>query len=156
LRPDGRNRRPPRDRFNALLSFGYALLYQNVLQAALAVGLEPALGFFHTPRSAAQPLVLDLMELFRLPIWDVPLIGSVNRMQWDLEADFQVTPGRVWLSDAGRRKAIELFEKRLGDVWRHPAIGYSLSYARLIELEVRLLEKEWTGQPGLFARMRLR
>jgi len=156
MRPDGRNRRPPRDRFNALLSFGYALLYQNVLQAILAVGLEPALGFFHTPRSAAQPLVLDLMELFRLPIWDVTLIGSVNRLQWDPQADFQVTPGRVWLSDAGRRKAIALFENRLADVWRHPAIGYSLSYARLIELEVRLLEKEWTGQPGLFARMRLR
>lgn len=156
LHPDGRNRRPPRDRFNALLSFGYALLYQNVLQAILAVGLEPALGFFHTPRSAAQPLVLDLMELFRLPIWDVTLIGSVNRLQWNPEADFHVTPGRVWLSDKGRKKAIELFEKRLGDVWRHPAIGYSLSYARLIELEVRLLEKEWTGKPGLFARMRLR
>jgi CRISPR-associated protein Cas1 len=156
LHPDGRNRRPPRDRFNALLSFGYALLYQNVLQAILAVGLEPALGFFHTPRSAAQPLVLDLMELFRLPVWDVTLIGSVNRLQWDPEADFQVTRGRVWLSDAGRRKAIELFENRLGDQWRHPAIGYSLSYARLIELEVRLLEKEWTGRAGLFARMRLR
>lgn len=156
LHPLGRNRRPPRDRFNALLSFGYALLYQNVLQAILAVGLEPALGFFHTPRSAAHPLVLDLMELFRLPIWDLTLVGSVNRLQWDPEADFQVTPGRVWLSDAGRRKAIALLEKRLSDVWRHPVIGYSLSYARLIELEVRLLEKEWTGQPGLFARMRLR
>jgi len=156
MHPDGRNRRPPRDRFNALLSFGYALLYQNVLQAILAVGLEPALGFFHTPRSAAQPLVLDVMELFRLPIWDITLIGSINRLQWDPQADFQVTRGRVWLSDPGRRKAIDLFEKRLCDVWRHPAIGYSLSYARLIELEVRLLEKEWTGQPGLFARMRLR
>ncbi len=156
LHPDGRNRRPPKDRFNALLSFGYALLYQNVLQAILAVGLEPALGFLHTPRSAAQPLVLDVMELFRLPIWDVTLVGSINRLQWDPETDFQITRGRVWLSDAGRRKAIELFEKRLGDVWRHPAIGYSLSYARLIELEVRLLEKEWTGQPGLFARMRMR
>jgi len=156
LHPDGRNRRPPKDRFNALLSFGYALLYQNVLQAIVTVGLEPALGFFHTPRSAAQPLVLDVMELFRLPIWDVTLVGSVNRLQWNPEADFQVTRGRVWLSDAGRRKAVELFEKRLNDVWRHQAIGYSLSYARLIELEVRLLEKEWTGQPGLFARMRLR
>lgn len=156
MHPDGRNRRPPRDRFNALLSFGYALLYQNVLQAILAVGLEPELGFFHTPRSAAHPLVLDLMELFRLPIWDVTLVGSVNRLQWDPEADFQVTRGRVWLSDVGRRKAIELFEKRLSDVWRHPAIGYSLSYARLIELEVRLLEKEWTRRPGLFARMRMR
>jgi CRISPR-associated protein Cas1 len=156
LRPDGRNRRPPKDRFNAALSYGYALIYQNVLQAILAVGLEPALGFFHTPRSAAQPLVLDLMELFRVTLWDIPLVGSLNRLQWDLQKDFQVTSGRVWLSPSGRKKTIELFEKRLKDTWRHPAIGYSLSYARLIELEVRLLEKEWTGQPGLFARMRLR
>jgi CRISPR-associated protein Cas1 len=156
MRPAGRNRRPPRDRFNALLSFGYALLYQNVMQAILAVGLEPALGFFHTPRSAAHPLVLDLMELFRLPVWDIPLIGSVNRLQWDLQGDFQVTTGRVWLSDSGRKKAIALFENRLNDTWRHPALGYSLSYARLMELETRLLEKEWTGRSGLFARMRLR
>ena len=96
------------------------------------------------------------MELFRLPVWDMTLIGSVNRLQWDLQADFEVTRGRVWLSNSGRRKAIELFEKRLTDTWRHPVLGYSLSYARLIELEIRLLEKEWTGQPGLFARLRLR
>ncbi len=69
---------------------------------------------------------------------------------------FKWRGGRVWLSDAGRNKAIALFENRLADTWRHPAIGYSLSYARLIELEARLLEKEWTGRPGLFARMRLR
>ncbi len=156
MHPDGRNRRPPRDRFNALLSFGYALLYQNVLQAILAVGLEPALGFLHTPRSAAQPLVLDLMELFRVPIWDMALIGSVNRLSWEIQDDFEVTTGRVWLSAKGRKKAIELFERRLSETWRHPAIGYSLSYARLVELEVRLLEKEWTGSPGLFGRMRLR
>ena len=154
--PFGRNRRPPRDRFNALLSFGYSLIYQNVLQAILSVGLEPALGFYHTPRSAAHPLVLDLMELFRLPVWDIPLIGSVNRLSWNCNEDFQITGNRVWLSDTGRKKAITLFEKRLTDKWRHTAIGYSLSYARLIELEVRLLEKEWTGSPGLFAQMRLR
>ena len=154
--PTGRSRRPPRDRFNALLGFGYALLYQNVLQAVLAVGLEPALGFFHTPRSSAHPLVLDLMELFRAALWDIPLIGSVNRLQWEVTDDFDLAGGRVWLSNSGRKKAIELFENRLTDKWRHPVVGYSLSYARLIELEVRLLEKEWTSKPGMFARLRLR
>jgi CRISPR-associated protein Cas1 len=154
--PRGRNRRPPKDRFNALLGFGYALLYQNVLQAVLTVGLEPALGFYHQPRSSAHPLVLDMMELFRVPAWDMVVVGSVNRGQWDPEADFEVAPGRVWLSGPGRKKAIKLFEGRLTDQWRHPVIGYSLSYARLIELEVRLLEKEWSGRPGLFGRMRLR
>jgi len=151
-----RSRRPPLDRFNALLGYGYGLLHTAVMRAILASGLEPALGFFHTPRSAAYPLVLDLMELFRVPVWDMVQIGSLNRGQWDADADFIVTKGKVWLSDAGRRKAIGLFEARLDETWKHPVIGYSLSYARALELEARLLEKEWTGEPGLFARMRLR
>lgn len=156
LRATVRNRRPPLDRFNALLSFGYGLLHTAVMRAVLAAGLEPALGFFHTPRSAAYPLVLDLMELFRVPLWDMPLLGSLNRRQWDVEADFAVTRAKVWLSDAGRKKAIGLFESRLQETWKHPVLNYSLSYARTIELEARLLEKEWTGEPGLFARSRLR
>jgi CRISPR-associated protein Cas1 len=151
-----RSRRPPLDRFNALLGFGYGLLHTAVMRAILAAGLEPSLGFFHTPRSAAYPLVLDLMELFRVPLWDMVVVGSLNRGQWDDEADFVATPGKVWLSDAGRRKAIGLFEARLDESWKHPVVGYSLSYARALELEARLLEKEWSGEPGLFARMRLR
>lgn len=156
LRFSGRNRRPPRDRINALLSFGYALLYRDVLQAIMAVGLEPAFGFFHQPRSAAHPLALDLMELFRVPLWDMPLVASVNRLQWDAEEDFTQAGKQVWLSDTGRKKAIEVYERRKEDRWKHPVTKYSLSYARLIELEARLLEKEWAGEPGLFARMRLR
>ncbi|RUL82175.1 type I-MYXAN CRISPR-associated endonuclease Cas4/Cas1 [Tautonia sociabilis] len=156
LRYSSRSRRPPLDRFNALLGFGYGLLHAAVMRAVLASGLEPSLGFFHTPRSAAYPLVLDLMELFRVPLWDMPLIGSLNRGQWDPDADFVATRAKVWLSDAGRRKAIGLFEARLDEQWKHPVLGYSLSYARTLELEARLLEKEWSGEPGLFARMRLR
>jgi CRISPR-associated protein Cas1 len=96
------------------------------------------------------------MELFRVPLWDLVVIGSLNRNQWDPHADFVVTPAKVWLSESGRRKAIQLFEQRLQEQTRHPVLGYSLSYARAIELEARLLEKEWTGEPGLFARWRLR
>lgn len=156
LRFDGRNRRPPRDCFNAALSFGYSLLYSDVMQAVVAVGLEPAFGFYHQPRSAAHPLVLDLMELFRLPMWDVPLLASVNRRQWDPENDFAFAGRQVWLSDAGRKKAIGVYEARRQDTWKHPVTQYSLSYARHIELEARLLEKEWSGQPGLFAQSRMR
>ena len=156
LRSTTRNRRPPLDRFNALLSYGYGLLHTAVMRAVLACGLEAALGFFHTPRSAAYPLILDLLELFRVPLWDMALIGSLNRGQWDPEADFAVTRAKVWLSDAGRKKAIGLFEARLEESWKHPVLNYSLSYARTIELEARLLEKEWTGEPNLFARSRLR
>ncbi len=151
----GRNRRPPKDPFNALLSFGYSLLYKDCISALLAVGLEPAFGFMHTPRSAAYPLALDLMDLFRLILWDIPLIGSINRKQWAKE-DFEVTGKQVWLNPDGRRKAISLYEARKSEKWKHPVLDYSLSYARTIELEARLLEKEWTGTPGLFAKLRLR
>lgn len=156
LRYAGRSRRPTMDRFSAILNFGYALLQTSVMRALLAVGLEPALGFYHTPRSAAHPLVLDLMELFRSPLWDMPVIGSLNRAQWEVETDFAITKTKIWLSDSGKRKAIDLFETRLQETWKHPVVNYSLSYARTIELEARLLEKEWTGEPGLFARLRLR
>ena len=156
LRYTTRNRRPPVDRFNALLSFGYGLVHTAVMRSVLAAGLEPAFGFFHTPRSAAYPLVLDLMELFRVPLWDMVQVASLNRGQWNPTTDFAVTKAKVWLSDDGRRKAIGLFEARLDESWKHPVLGYSLSYARTIELEARLLEKEWSGEPGLFARMRLR
>lgn len=156
LRAASRSRRPPIDRFNALLSYGYGLLHTAVMRGVLASGLEPALGFFHTPRSAAYPLVLDVMELFRVTLWDMPLVGSLNRGQWDAAADFEVTRAKVWLSESGRRKAIGLFEDRMQETWKHPVLNYSLSYARTIELEARLLEKEWTGEPGLFARSRLR
>jgi len=111
---------------------------------------------FHTPRSAAYPLVLDLLELFRVPLWDMPLLASLNRLQWKPDEDFNVTRAKVWLSDAGRCKAVGLFEERLQETWKHPVTGTSLSYQRILELEARLLEKEWTGEPSLFARMRLR
>jgi CRISP-associated protein Cas1 len=154
--PKGRSKHPPRDRFNALLSFGYSMLYGLVERSASSVGLEPSFGFYHRPRSSAPPLVMDVMELFRTNIWEIPLVGSVNRMQWNVETDFTVTANKVWLSDTGRRKAISLFEERLNDTYVHPHTGQSLAYSRMVELELRLLEKEWTGHPGLFAQLRLR
>jgi CRISPR-associated protein Cas1 len=156
MRPNGRTRRPPKDRCNALLSFGYALLLKDVTNAIMVVGLDPALGFFHQPRTQAPPLALDLMELFRVPLVDLPVIASINRKQWDAENDFEIAGQQVWLSDQGRKKLIALYERRKNDYWRHPVIRRSLTYSRIIELEVRLLEKEWMNEGGLFARMRLR
>src|SRR5213076_2667767 len=124
LRSATRNRRPPLDRFNAVLSFGYGLLHTAVMRAVLAAGLEPALGFFHTPRSAAYPLVLDLMELFRMPMWDIVLIGSLNRNQWDAEADFVDTEAKVWLLDQGRKEAMELTESQMEETGKHPVVEY--------------------------------
>ncbi|MCL6436434.1 MAG: type I-MYXAN CRISPR-associated endonuclease Cas1 [Leptolyngbyaceae cyanobacterium HOT.MB2.61] len=151
-----RNRRPPRDRFNALLSFGYSLLLKDVMNAILVVGLEPALGFYHQPRTQAPPLALDLMEIFRVPLVDLPIIGSINRGQWDVQTDFEIRGQQVWLSESGRRKFIGIYERRKEESWKHPVLGYSLTYRRLLELEVRLLEKEWMGEGGLFAQLVLR
>lgn len=151
-----RNRRPPKDRFNALLSFGYTLLIKDVMNSILTVGLEPALGFYHQPRSQAAPLALDLMEIFRVPLVDMTVMASVNRGQWDVQADFEVRGVQVWLSEAGRRKFVSLYERRKEESWKHPATGYSLTYRRLLELEVRLLEKEWMGEGGLFGQLILR
>lgn len=153
---DGRSRRPPRDRVNALLSYAYGMLYREVLTAVIAVGLHPGVGFYHQPRSSAHTLALDLMELFRVPVVDMAIIGAINRRTFDPVADFRRAPGQTLLSDTGRRKVIETIERRKADEWKHSVVGYSLSYARLIELEVRLLEKEWMGEGGLFARFRLR
>ncbi len=156
LIPNGRSKRPPKDYYNAILSFLYSLLYRSVHQAIISVGLEPSFGFFHTPRSSAQPLVLDLMELFRVTLCDISLIGSINRSSWNVGEDFIKSHPKVWLIESGQRKAIKIYEERLDDKWKHPIIRYSLSYYRMIELEVRLLEKEWLGEAGLFARARLR
>jgi CRISPR-associated protein Cas1 len=156
MRPRDRNRRPPRDPFNAMLSFGYGLLLREVTQAIRVVGLDGAFGFYHRPRSCAPPLALDLMELFRVPVVDMSVVAAINRQQFDADADFTRAGQQVWLSETGRKKLIEVFERRLSDVWRHPVLQYSLSYHRHIELEVRLLEKEWSGEPGLFANTRIR
>ncbi len=156
LKFSGRNRRPPKDRFNALLSFGYSLLIKDVMNAILTVGLEPALGFYHQPRTQAPPLALDLMEIFRVPLVDLIVVTSINRHQWDVDADFEVRGQQVWLSDRGRRKFISIYEQRKSESWKHPVTGYSLTYRRLLELEVRLLEKEWSGEGGLFGQLIVR
>ena len=156
LIPHGRTRHPPKDRLNCLLSYGYSLLFGFVHRCLLSVGLEPAFGYFHQPRSAAPPLVMDVMEIFRVLLWDMPLIGSVNRGSWNSACLFNETKASIWLSDSGRKQAIELFETRLSECFRHPHTGNSIEYGRIVELECRLLEKEWSGYPGEFAQMRLR
>ena len=161
MRWSGRSRHPPLDRFNAVLSFFYGLVHRDVEAALISVGLDTAFGFYHRPRTTAGPLALDLMELFRVPLGDMPVVASVNRNSWDPERDFELvtragTVTRVWLSREGKRKALEIYERRRRETWKHNVLGYSLSYGRLVELEARLLEKEWTGRPGLFATFRLR
>lgn len=156
LRMNGRTKHPPRDRLNCLLSYGYSMIFGLVQRTILTIGLEPAFGYFHQPRTTAPPLVMDVMELFRTLLWEMPLVGSVNRGQWDEDKDFEILPGHVWLSDEGRNKAITLFESRLTESYRHPYTDQSLEYGRMVELELRLLEKEWSGSCGAFGQLRIR
>jgi len=151
-----RNRQPPKDRFNCLLSTGYSLLLKDVMNAILTVGLEPILGFYHQPRTQAPPLALDLMEIFRVPLVDMIVMSSINKKQWHPIDDFDIKGQQVFLSRTGWRKFIQLYERRKEETWKHPLLGYSLTYRRLIELEVRLLEKEWMDEGGLFAQLILR
>jgi len=141
-------------RFAGLRSTWLPALAAAVARATFAHDLGKAND--HRPRSASPPLVLDLMELFRVSLCDLPLVASLNRGQWRPDLHFTVTRDQAWLSSEGRRLAIDLYERRLAESWKHPVLGYSLSYVRAIELEVRLLEKEWSGEAGLFARSRLR
>jgi CRISPR-associated protein Cas1 len=96
------------------------------------------------------------MEMFRVPIVDMAVLGALNRRTFDADEDFAEAPGRVMLNERGRAKLVAAIEGRFQDEWRHDVVGYSLSYARIVELEVRLLEKEWLGEGGLFARFRIR
>ena len=75
---------------------------------------------------------------------------------WNASDLFAETPGQVWLASEGKKQAIQLFEQRLSETFRHPHTGTSVEYARIVELECRLLEKEWSGYPGEFGQMRLR
>ena len=150
-----RTRRPARDPFNALLNYSYSLLLARIANAVLACGLDPHLGFYHTDRSAAPPLMLDLMELFRVPLCDMPILGAVNRRTWRV-SDFDCSDLGVRLSRNVRTRVVELFEQRLDATWKHPATRHPLPYRKVIELEVQLLEKEWSGSKGRFAQVRLR
>lgn len=96
------------------------------------------------------------MELFRTTLVDLPVVASINRNQWDIQADFDRRGQQVWLPHSGWKKLIALYERRKAESWTHPRLHYSLTYRRWFELEVRLLEKEWSDEAGLFACLALR
>ncbi len=141
----GRTRRPPRDRVNALLSFGYALLVREATAACARIGLDPMLGFLHTMLPGRPALALDLMEPFRAAWVDTAILrllatGGIDR------ADFHVSLCGVTLSDKGRRALIAAYERRANELTTHPRFGYRMSYRRMLELEARVLAKVLLGE----------
>lgn len=140
-----RNRRPPRDPVNALLSFLYALLVKDLTVTLLAVGFDPYLGFLHRPRYGRPALALDLAEEFRPLVADSVLLTLVNGGEIGSD-DFLCRAGAVSLTPRGRRQTIRAYERRLDVLIRHPVFGYSISYRRVFEVQARLLARCLLGE----------
>lgn len=140
-----RNRRPPRDPVNALLSFAYSLLVKDVTLALLAAGFDPFLGFFHRPRYGRPALALDVAEEFRPLIADSVVLSVINRGEVSLN-DFVVRAGGVSLTKSGRRAFISAYERRLDTLVTHPLFGYSISYRRILSVQARILARVVTGE----------
>ena len=140
-----RNRRPPRDPVNALLSLGYSLLAKDLTVACYAVGFDPMVGFYHQPRHGRPALALDLMEPLRPLIADSAVLSAVNTRMVS-ERDF-VTAGRaVSLTARGRKGFFRAYESRMETLVTHPFFGYRVSYRRLLEIQARLLAKPLQGE----------
>ena len=142
-----RNRRPPRDPVNALLSLGYSLLAKDFTVACYAVGFDPMIGFYHQPRHGRPALALDLMEPLRPLIVDSAVLSAVNTRMVS-ERDF-VTAGQACaLTPGGRKGFFRAYESRMETLVTHPFFGYRVSYRRLLEIQARLLAKVLQGELG--------
>ena len=142
---NNRNRRPPTDPVNAMLSFGYSLLMRAFLVALSATGFDPYCGFFHQPRYGRPALALDMMEVFRPLIVDSVVITAINNGEVR-PTDFTETPIGTNLTSTGRKRFIATFERRLSQEVTHPIFGYRLEYRRLLEVQARLLARFLLGE----------
>ncbi|MGH9533538.1 MAG: CRISPR-associated endonuclease Cas4g/Cas1g [Terriglobales bacterium] len=141
----GRNRRPPRDPVNALLSLAYSLLAKDCVIACYALGLEPFWGFYHQPRFGRPALALDLMEPFRPLIADSAVLTAINTAMVT-PADFVRTGQAVALRPQGRAAFYRAYEQRINDLATHPLFEYRVSYRRLLEIQARLLARFLTAE----------
>ena len=140
-----RNRRPPRDPLNALLSMGYSILSKELTGMCHAVGLDPFLGFYHQPRYGRPALALDLMEEFRPLIADSVAISLLNRGELGL-AHFSQSASGCFLREEGRRIFWEAWFRRLDTEVTHPQFGYAMSYRRMLEVQARQLWRYVRGE----------
>ena len=141
---NARNRRPPRDPVNALLSFGYALLAKECAGAVIAAGLDPWWGLFHRPRHGRPALALDLMEEFRPLIVDSAVITAINTGMLDRH-DFVRTSQACVLNAGGRKAMIRAYEARMDQLVTHPRFGYRCSWRSVIRVQARLLARWLRG-----------
>ena len=140
-----RNRRPPTDPVNAVLSFLYALLVRELNVILSAVGFDSYRGFYHQPRYGRPALALDMMEPFRPLIADSVALTLINNGEVK-RGDFVYAGHACALAPSGRKKVIAAFERRLAQEITHPLFGYRLSYRRLFEVQARLLGRHLMGE----------
>ena len=145
FRFEARNRRPPTDPVNAMLSLAYAMLTRHLTVALATVGLDPYRGFFHAPRYGKPALALDVMEPFRPIIADSVVLSAINTGEISA-GDFVSAPTGTALTSAGRRRFVGAFERRLSQETTHPVFGYRLSMRRLLLLQARLLCRHLLGE----------
>jgi CRISP-associated protein Cas1 len=141
----GRHRRPPTDPVNALLSFGYVLLMNEVLSAIGVVGLDPYVGYLHSEGYGKPALALDLMEEMRTPIVDSTVLTVINK-QIVRPEHFQEQLGVHQLTPHGRKLFLQQLEQRFNTEIQHPIFQYKVTYRRALELQVRLLGKALLGE----------
>jgi CRISPR-associated protein Cas1 len=142
---EGRNRRPPRDPVNALLSLAYSMLAKDLTVACYAVGFDPYLGFYHQMRHGRPALALDLMEPFRPLIADSAVLSAVNT-RMVTEKDFIRAGGSVGLTASGRKGFYRAYELRMDTLATHPLFDYRVSYRRMLEIQARLLARVLEGE----------
>lgn len=133
-----RNRRPPTDPVNCLLSFLYGVLVRECTTTLLAIGLDPYAGVYHRPRFGRPALALDLAEEFRPLIADSCVLTLVNNGEVS-ERDFVTRGGGCGLTTDGRRKVLAVYERRMATEILHPTFGYRVTYRRAVEVQARIL-----------------
>jgi len=133
-----RNRQPPTDPVNSLLSFGYTLLFNNVLSFIIAEGLSPYLGNFHYGERQKHYLAFDLMEEMRSVVVDALVLNIVNHSLFKPQ-DFDIVPstGGVYLNQSARRIFLKQFEMRMNEEVSHPDLQSKVTYRHAIQLQVR-------------------
>lgn len=142
---ESRNRRPPKDPLNAMLSFAYAMLTREWTVTLSAVGLDPYRGFFHQPRHGRPALSLDMMEPFRPLVADSAVLMAINNGEVKRD-DFVFSAAGCNLKPSGRKRFIAAFERRLAQEVTHPIFKYRVSYRRLFEIQARLLIRYLAGE----------
>ena len=145
FRLNGRTRRPPLDRMNALLSFLYALLAADCSAAAAAAGLDPSVGFLHVDRPGRPGLALDLMEEFRPLLGDRLALALVNRQQVRPEGFEIQEGGAVRMDEATRRAVVTAYQQRKREEVTHPTLGQKAPLGRLPFLQARIFARYLRG-----------